>query len=343
MTLLRSDVRHVVSSPTSGAQQRPKPAAPQAGWPGATCGRILARVIGVDWGTSSFRAFRIGAGGAGGAIGAIGARIQAPRGIATVPPGGFPAALRELVGAWLQDGERQVLMCGMVGSRQGWQEAPYLPCPADAEDIARSTVPLAFDGAAVRVVAGLSDRDADGVPDVMRGEETQLLGVMAGLAGEATACLPGSHSKWARLSAGRIEGFATYLSGEAFAAIRAGTILGRMMPAAAPITAGAPFLAGVARAGQPGHLLHHLFGVRGKTLFGELAEADSAAYLSGLLIGTELRAAMPPGAAVHLVGDAGLCALYAAAIAACGGRPRIEPEDAAARGLMAAGKVLGWV
>ena len=160
------------------------------------------------------------------------------------------------------------------------------------------------------------------------------------MAAGGLACLPGSHSKWARGEAGRIAGFTTFLSGEAFAAIRGGTILGRMMRDA-PDDPDA-FARGVERSGQPGHLLHHLFGVRTLGLFGELADTASASYLSGLLIGAEVRAALIPGQVVHLVGAAALCARYAAAIGICGGSAVVAEEDAAARGLTLIARHAPW-
>jgi 2-dehydro-3-deoxygalactonokinase len=282
-------------------------------------------MIGIDWGTSSLRAFRLAPDGG------VRDRREAPAGILHVPAGGFAAALSTQVGDWIAAGETRVLLSGMVGSRQGWVEAPYLPCPAGPADLAGALVPVPFDGAAIRLVPGLTATDAAGTPEVMRGEETQIVGVLAALGSDGLACLPGSHAKWARIAAGRVAGFATYLSGEAFAALRAGTILGRMMREGP--TVDAAFDRGVARAGDPGHLLHHLFGVRTLGLTGLLAEADSASYLSGLLVGHEVRAALPAGAVVHLIGAGPLCALYARAIAACGGRSVIEDSDAAARGL----------
>ena len=284
-------------------------------------------MIGVDWGTSSVRAFRIDG------AGVVRDRLEAARGIMTVREGAFPQTLRDLVGQWLADGETDILMAGMVGSRQGWVEAPYVTCPAGPEALAAALVAAPFEGARVRIVPGLSARDAGGVPEVMRGEETQL----AGIAGDGLACLPGSHSKWARMAGGRVEGFATYLSGEAYAALRAGTILGRTMKEAAHDPAA--FARGVERSAAPGHLLHHLFGVRTQTLFGTLAETAAASYLSGLLIGHEIRAALPAGHAVRLIGAASLCALYAEAIGLCAGQATIEDEDAAARGLVAIGRL----
>ncbi len=286
-------------------------------------------MIGVDWGTSSFRAFRLGADGA------VLARIEAPMGILTVPAGGFEAALRSQIGPWL-GGERRVLLSGMVGSRQGWVEAPYLPCPADAAAIAGAVIDVPFAGAVVKLVPGLSDSDESGTPEVMRGEETQIIGAAA----DGLVCLPGSHSKWVRVEGGRIAGYRTYLSGEAFAAIRAGTILGRMM-AEAPADAAA-FDRGLARSGAPGHLLHHLFGVRTLGLMGRLAETESASYLSGLLIGHEIRAELRAGAAVQLIGTPTLCALYARAIATLGGSAITLDSDAAASGLARIGAQITW-
>lgn len=284
-------------------------------------------MIGVDWGTTSFRAWRFGADGA-----VLDARA-APRGILSVADGDFAAVLREQCGAWLAAGERQVLLSGMIGSRQGWVEAPYLPCPAGVTELAAALVPIAFDGAALRLVAGLSARDGQGVPEVMRGEETQIAGLDLA---DGLVCLPGSHSKWVRLEAGRIAGFETYFSGEAFAALRSATILGRMMRDAP--TDLVAFDRGLARARDPGHLLHHLFGVRTQTLTGALSEEASASYLSGLLIGHEVGAAMPTPARITIVANAELAALYARAIAARGGTPATAAPDAAARGLAAIGE-----
>lgn len=288
-------------------------------------------MIGVDWGTSSLRAYRLAPDGA------IRARRASPNGILAIPHAGFPAALREIAADWLADGERHILLAGMVGSRQGWVEAPYLPCPADAAAIAAALIDVPFPDATVKLIPGLSDEDDSLVPEVMRGEETQIIGT--GLT-DGIACLPGSHSKWVRVQAGRIAAFATYLSGEAFAALRTGTILGRMMTDAP--TDQAAFARGLARAADPGHLLHHLFGVRTLGLTGRLAPDESASYLSGLLIGHEVRAALKPGETVHLIGAPTLTALYAQAIAAAGGIALIASEDAAAHGLARIGASTSW-
>jgi 2-dehydro-3-deoxygalactonokinase len=286
-------------------------------------------MIGIDWGTSSFRAFRLQGG-------AVLEQLSSAAGIMTVPESGFEAVLRAAIAPWLAQGESRVLMSGMIGSRQGWVEAAYLPCPVDAADIAAALTGVAFDGAELRIVPGLCAEDPGGTPEVMRGEETQIIGAGA----EGLVCLPGSHAKWVRVTAGKIAGFATYLSGEAFAALRQGTILGRMMNDAPhdPVA----FDRGVARSGEAGHLLHHLFGVRTLGLMGSLTSDASASYLSGLLIGHEIRAALPPGGHVTLLGAPPLCALYAHAIIALGGTASIGPADSAARGLALIGERATW-
>ena len=285
-------------------------------------------MIAVDWGTTSFRAFRLDADGT------QLARIDAPDGILTA--GDFAATLRRHVGAWLKEGERRILLSGMIGSRQGWVEAPYLPCPAGADEIAAALVPVPFDVQTL-LVPGLTDADEADTPEVMRGEETQIVGANID---EGLACLPGSHSKWARVAGGRIMAFRTYLSGEAFAALKSGTILGRMMQDGP--TDLAAFDQGLARAADTGHLLHHLFGVRTLGLFRRLPDAASASYLSGLLIGHEVRAACPRDTNVHLIGAPALCALYARAITAAGATPIIEDSDAAAAGLARIGHTAPW-
>lgn len=298
-------------------------------------------MIGVDWGTSNFRAFRL-------RDGQVLDRMDHGPALLSVPPGGFAAALRGAVGPWLADGETRVLLGGMVGSRQGWMEAPYLACPADPAMLAGAAVAVPFDGAAVRLVPGLSAQDEAGVPEVMRGEEVQLFGAMGRTGGDAVVCLPGSHSKWVRIAGGRIAGFRTHMTGEAFAALRQHTILGRMMQDGP--TAPAAFARGVARAAEHGGLLHHLFGVRTLGLFGALPEPEAASYLSGILIGHEVHAsvAMPdvqaaaPGRTVCLIGTPALCTLYAAALAQCGWRAEILDQDAAAAGLVRIGEHVAW-
>ncbi len=288
-------------------------------------------MIGVDWGTSSFRAYRMTDDGA------VRDSVAAPRGVLQIEPGGFAAELRTRVSAWLAVGETRVLLAGMIGSRQGWIEAPYLPCPAGLGEIAAALVPVEFvDGVQVRLVPGLSAADADGTPEVMRGEETQIVGASTGA---GLLCLPGSHAKWARVEQGRIAGFATYMTGEAFAALRGGTILGRMMSGEPDDADG--FARGVRRSGEAGHLLHQLFGVRTLGLFGRLAERESPAYLSGLLIGHELRAACPAGTDVTLVGSGPLCAWYARALEICGSRATLAGDTAAA-GLHRIGRSAAW-
>ncbi|MBR0680694.1 2-dehydro-3-deoxygalactonokinase [Roseomonas eburnea] len=286
-------------------------------------------MIGVDWGTSSLRVYRLAPDGT-----ALSHRCT-PRGILTVEPGGFPDALREVVGDWITAGERRVLLSGMVGSRQGWVEAPYLPCPAGVEEIAAATIQVPFDGAEVRLVPGVSCRDRHGVAEVMRGEETQMIGVAERIgAAESSICLPGSHSKWARMAGGRVLGFTTHLTGEAFAALAGHTILARMMnPSSAHDARG--FGRGVARAKQSGGLLHHLFGLRAASLFAEMPEEEAASFLSGLLIGHEVAAALEEGVAppVVLIGAEALTSRYAEALDAFGVPHRSAAPDAAARGL----------
>jgi 2-dehydro-3-deoxygalactonokinase len=174
----------------------------------------------------------------------------------------------------------------------------------------------------MRIVAGLAQRGR--APDVMRGEETQLFGVMVevpALAEEAVVVLPGTHSKWARLARGRIEGFTTYMTGELFAVLSRHSLLGRLADAAsADVAAGAAFARGVRHARDTGAALASLvFAARSAVLVGDLAAADSLAYLSGILIGDEVRAGRARGALPHaLVGDPALCARYAAALDAFG-------------------------
>ena len=294
-------------------------------------------MIGVDWGTTSFRAYRFGPDGA------VRDRKASALGIMNVPDARFADTLRAEIGPWLAAGDDRVLLSGMIGSRQGWVETPYLPCPAGLDDIAAALIDVAFDWARVKLVLGLSATDAAGVAEVMRGEETQILGVPTLLAEGGTACLPGTHAKWADVADGRIVGFSTHMTGEVFAALRGATILGRTMTD--PARNNDAFAQGVRRSADPGGLLHHIFGVRAQTLTGALTESDAASYLSGILIGHEIRAQLDTGRPIWLVGsDTHLSDCYAQAIALCGGVAR-QPDNtdpAAAIGLAAIAARANW-
>jgi 2-dehydro-3-deoxygalactonokinase len=228
----------------------------------------------------------------------------------------------------------------MVGSRQGWVEAPYLPCPVGIADLAAAVVKVPFDGAEVLLVPGVVGANSDGVPEVMRGEETEAMGISDLCDGEGIVCFPGTHSKWIQLHDRKITGFITCMTGELYEALKTGTILRRTMSPNASFDEAA-FHRGIERSKHPGGLLHHLFGVRTLTLMNQLEEEASPSYLSGLLIGHEVRSAMPQPTLVHLVGAAVLCSYYELAIKACGGSVTLEDEDAAARGLAAIGRRLG--
>ncbi|MGH7056728.1 MAG: 2-dehydro-3-deoxygalactonokinase [Acetobacteraceae bacterium] len=295
-------------------------------------------MIGIDWGTTRFRAYLLDA------TGGIRERRERERGILEVAEGRFAYVLNEEAGDWIAQGERRILLSGMVGSRQGWRETAYLPCPAGPRELARALAPVDFASALVRIVPGVSARDGEGVPEVMRGEETEIAGCVDLLPERAPelslVCLPGTHSKWARVEGGRIAAFRTHLTGEAYAALKRHTILGRMMEG--DLHLAEAFGRGVRRSGEPGGLLHHLFGVRALGLAGELAEREAASYLSGMLIGHEVRAAMAGSADVYLVGAADLCANYAEAIRAIGGQPiQLGPERAAA-GLFRIAAMADW-
>ena len=291
-------------------------------------------MIGVDWGISSFRAYRVDP------QGKILDRRSAPRGILTVAADGFSAVLAEEVGAWLDQEPGAIFMSGMIGSRQGWLEVPYVECPATPDAIGRACGKIDWEqGRRVYIAPGVSCRDAAGVPDVMRGEETQILGALGELGGDAVVCLPGTHSKYVRVRDGRILDFTTHMTGEVFSVLWRHSILGRLSDTET-VDDEVAFDAGVDRSAAGQGLLHHLFGVRTRGLFREIPATGLASYLSGLLIGHEIRAAAP-AARVSVIGDAKLARLYGRALARCGVEARLISGDPAPLGLWAIARTMG--
>lgn len=272
-------------------------------------------LIGLDWGTSSFRAYRFDS------QGAIEEVRTRPWGIRQLPAGGFDEALQSITQGWPA---LPRLACGMVGSRNGWCEVPYLDLPAGAVQLAGSIgAATTGDGTMLWIVPGLHNPSG---PDVMRGEETQLIGALRmqpALAAQSTWLLPGTHSKWASVRDGQTVDFCTRMTGEFYAVLRNHSILGSGMPEA---EAGAQsmdafaFQRGVIAARDSGAIgaLSVLFSARTLMLSGALQPASVPDYLSGLLIGEELRSLTASrrfalDTTIQLIGEAPLCARYRAA------------------------------
>lgn len=265
----------------------------------------MTDLIALDWGTSSLRAFRM-------RDGQVIAERASPHGIQNLPaPGGvegYRAAFTAICGDWAAEGLPAVAG-GMVGSAQGWVEAPYVRCPAALADLAAAEGLVDTpQGGKLHIVPGVLLDDPALAPDVIRGEEIQIAGALADTpewAAQALFVMPGTHSKWVRVRNAVIEGFETYMTGEIFALLCAHSILGRLMPADGQgqgdgqgdgdsDLADAAFDQGLARArqGGPGALGHQLFSTRTMGLTGRLPPEALRDYLSGLLIGAELSAAL---------------------------------------------------
>jgi 2-dehydro-3-deoxygalactonokinase len=164
------------------------------------------------------------------------------------------------------------------------------------------------------------------------------------------AVLPGTHSKWAIVERGQLVRFATFMTGELYAALLEHTILGRMAERGPqPASPGDAFARGAARGLGEGGFAHVVFGARTLALAGELAAADVADWLSGCLIGHEIRAARAwaqrggDATGVRVIGGKAIVARYVAALAVAGVDAELGPPDAAARGLYRVARNAGLV
>ena len=260
-------------------------------------------LVTIDWGTTNRRIFLLDADGA------VVRREADTLGVTAVPAGGFPAEMARLRDRF---GDVPFLLAGMIGSNRGWVEAPYLPCPVRVEDLRDSL--LWVEPGRTAIVPGACM--TGGRADVMRGEEVQLLGaVAAGLvAPNALLCLPGTHAKWAHVTDGALAGFRTVMTGEMFALLRAHSLLAPQL--SGEVVDGAPFREGVAQGLEEGALLSDLFGTRARILLGRLRIEDAASYVSGLLLGADLRIGLDgaPEGLIGLIGDPALTRLYGAAL-----------------------------
>ncbi len=285
-----------------------------------------ARFLGIDWGTTHRRAMLLGPDGE-----LLDLRRDEEGSLAC--RGRFRAALQDLLRAWPAAGDAPVVMAGMVGSALGWQEVPYLDAALPLQRLAQHLAPVADAPAGARwfIVPGLCWRGAQGRADVMRGEETQLLGAAALGVGEGWIVLPGTHSKWVLLQGGAVAALRTCMTGELFAALRERGTLAPLM-AEPSLDADADFDRGVQALGDE-ELGHALFGARARVVGAGAPAAGTAEYVSGLLMAAEwrdaLRRGLPPGQPVRLLGEPALAARHARCARHFGCRTeRLDPQAA---------------
>ncbi|PZQ51327.1 MAG: 2-keto-3-deoxy-galactonokinase [Rhodovulum sulfidophilum] len=293
---------------------------------------VAADWVAVYWGPTHMRAWALGPDNR------VLAEAESEAGTLSLAPGQFEPKLLDVILDWLDlTRVTHVYVCGMAGARQGWSESPYVTVPGTP----RGAVPLVDpmvkdDSIRVHILPGMRQ---DKPADVMRGEETQMAGLIAREPGfDGVACLPGTHPKWVHISAGEIVSFATYMTGEVFGLLSGASVLHYTMDAGG--WSDAHFAEAVEEAlAFPEHISRKLFGIRAEALLFDLSPGASRARLSGLLVGAELAAARPYwlGRDVVLVGESVMAAVYERALGICGVKPRHhDPSDLTIAGLAAA-------
>jgi 2-dehydro-3-deoxygalactonokinase len=302
-----------------------------------------AGLIAVDWGTSRLRAWLVDR------KGDVLGQAESGEGIGHID-GNHEAIFERLAAEWPRV---PAIMAGMVGSRQGWREAAYVPCPATEQAIAaRITRFDSSGGRAVAIVPGLVVDAPERDGDVLRGEETQIIGIMQrepGFAG--TIILPGTHSKWARVDGRVIVDFQTYLTGELFELLsRISFLRHSVLDDGSDLSASPDFALGVERTARDGlPFLGALFSVRARQLLTDVNRADNLAYLSGLVIGGEIAAArtarrLHHDGAIRIVGSKSLARAYVSALRILGFETEaIDGERAVQDGLATMARSIGFL
>jgi 2-dehydro-3-deoxygalactonokinase len=278
--------------------------------------------VAADWGTSNFRLWLLS--GDGTPL----EELRSEEGLTRLPDRNFAAVLETKLAEMNAPSGLPVVICGMAGSRQGWVEAPYVETPASLDTVLLNAVRVPGLRRDVRILPGIAQKSAS-VPDVMRGEETQLLGI-SGLGGDQTVCMPGTHCKWVSLRGRVVTGFTTFLTGELYSVFSNSTLLKHSVdPAARVQPDNAEFLDTCAALIQePDLLTARLFTIRAAGLLHGQSPLRASAVLSGLLIGAEIGAARKTyrSSDVTLVGAGRLGTLYEAALALAG--CKVTPVDA---------------
>jgi 2-dehydro-3-deoxygalactonokinase len=291
-----------------------------------------AAYVAVDWGTSSFRLWLVDQAGD-----VLGER-RSHEGMMAAGKLGFPAVLQSHLEAVGAPPGLPVVICGMAGARQGWVEAGYVDTPARLASVLEHAVPVPGQDRDIRILPGIAQRDPK-APDVMRGEETQLLGALGvGAANDATVCMPGTHSKWVRVNGGAVERFATFMTGELFGAVTRETILSHAVAGADEAEDTDAFSSAVIAAFEwPAFAANLLFQVRsGQLLYGG-KPSSAREKISGTLIGLELAGGLAgeiPKTGITLIASGRLQRLYQLAFKTVSVPVRsIGAEDAVRRGL----------
>ncbi|RXH26175.1 MULTISPECIES: 2-dehydro-3-deoxygalactonokinase [Bradyrhizobium] len=288
--------------------------------------------VAVDWGTSSFRLWLVDR------AGEVLAERRSDEGMLAAAKTGFPAVLQSHLAAVEAPDHLPVLVCGMAGAKTGWVEAGYVDTPAPLSAILNQAVRVPGQARDIRILPGIAQRDAS-APDVMRGEETQLLGALGfEAAGEALVCMPGTHSKWVRVRSGIVERFSTFMTGELFSVVSRETILSFAVAGADEAEDVASFKAAVKAAyAAPAFAANLLFGARSRQLLFGGTPAAARETLSGTLIGVELAAGLSgavPQAGVALIASGRLAMLYRLAFEALSVTIRpVDADEAVRRGL----------
>lgn len=298
---------------------------------------IEPALIGVDWGTSSFRAYKIDQNGA------VIDTISTDDGILSVPNEEYGSVLKMLIEPWTANGCPPIIASGMITSRNGWVETDYVSAPCGAKELAEGlkTIETA-DGLCISFIPGVST-EIEGIPDVMRGEETQIIGDVLTDKPDKMYLLPGTHSKWAWVQDGEIKKFSTFMTGEIFSILCKHSILEKLM------TSGPFNYDGFKRGVESGlssdhNLLHSLFFARTLPLFDKMSEEAVADYVSGLLIGTEIqsyREYLKFEGSLTIIGRSDLSDRYEVALELLGIDCYRSPEDTVARGHFSIAKTVG--
>ncbi len=306
---------------------------------------MKTELIALDWGITTFRAYRLDA------HGKVMEIKSEPAGILRIPEGQFENRLVRLMTPWLKQGEpAPVIASGMITSKQGWIETDYLECPAGLSQLAEHLVAhTTHAGWKVYFVPGFKFTGPGNVPDVMRGEETQVFGALGPGDKRRLLILPGTHSKWVESRGPILERFATFMTGEVYAVLKDHTILGKLADKGVHDTEAfrRGTLYGLAVLENTGGLLHRLFSARSLALFDHLHGSSVESYLSGLLIGAEIREGLnwTRDAAKHdsvtLVGNNQLTELYQKAFLYAGLAAQKAQEACTAVGLYRIARAAG--
>ena len=242
-------------------------------------------VLFIDWGTTNFRAHKYDL-----IKNKVISKIENNKGILNIKKKSeFLHILNETLVKLKLSTKHYILLAGMVGSKKGLYEVPYIRIPTSLSNLSKKIITKSIQGIQINIIPGLVFRNKN-YYDVIRGEETLVIGAIEKLNIKQNCflCCPGTHSKWIMIKNDIINSFSTYMTGDLYSAIKSNTILSQSLNEESEKFSIIYFKHGLKFIKKNKTIISIIFKIRTMDLFSQNKSFERKSFLSGLIIGLEM-------------------------------------------------------